>query len=127
MPASSPDGSRIVYSASGQGLRWDTWEVPVLGGEPRLLLPNASGLNWIGNNELLFSEIKQGVQMGVVAATESRSDERSIYLPPGQGMAHRSALSPDRTWVLVVEMDPTGWRPFRVGPSDGSSPVHAGG
>ncbi len=125
MPAFCPDGSRIVYTAIGKGCTWDTWEVPVLGGEPRLLLPNASGLNWIGNNELLFSEIKQGVQMGVVAATESRSDERSIYLPPGQGMAHRSALSPDRKWVLVVEMDATGWRPCRVVPFDGSSTGHA--
>src|SRR4029077_18768966 len=36
-PAFSPDGSRIAYTVP-----WDTWAVPVLGGEPRLWLPNAS-------------------------------------------------------------------------------------
>ena len=32
--------------------------MPVLGGEPRLWLPNASGLVWIDKSKLLFSEIK---------------------------------------------------------------------
>src|SRR5262249_37143300 len=44
------------------------------------------------------------------------------YLPPGDGgMAHRSALSPDGKWVLVVEMDGAGWLPCRLLPFDGSS------
>jgi serine/threonine protein kinase len=40
----SPDNSRISYSVVEP---WDTWEVPVLGGEPHMLLPNASSLTWI--------------------------------------------------------------------------------
>ncbi len=52
----STDKSRISY---GVFLPFDTWEVPVLGGEPHLLLPNASSLTWIeGGKRLLFSEIK---------------------------------------------------------------------
>jgi serine/threonine protein kinase len=43
-PSFSMDGSRIAYGAMGP---WDTWEVPVLGGAPHLLLPNASSLTWI--------------------------------------------------------------------------------
>ncbi len=54
-PVFSPDGSRIAYTVPGT---WDTWAVPVLGGEPRLWLPNASGLGWIDKSKLLFSEIK---------------------------------------------------------------------
>ena len=46
-PAFSPDSSRIVYSTNTNA-GWDTWEVPVLaGGEPRRMLANAEGLQWI--------------------------------------------------------------------------------
>src|SRR5208337_2117589 len=38
-PSFSPDNSFIVYSVVEP---WDTWKVPVLGGEPHLLLPNSS-------------------------------------------------------------------------------------
>jgi len=31
-------------------------------------LRNASGLTWIGPNYVMFSEIKAGVHMGIVAA-----------------------------------------------------------
>ena len=64
-PVFSPDGSRIAY---GTGPPWDTWGVPVLGGEPHIILPNASSLTWIENGKrLLFSEIKQGMHMTVVS------------------------------------------------------------
>src|SRR5262249_19609908 len=53
-PAFSYDGSRIAYSVPPA---WDTWIVPVLGGKPRLILPNASGLTWIDDQHILFSEI----------------------------------------------------------------------
>jgi Tol biopolymer transport system component len=118
-PAFSPDGSRIAYTAHP----WDTWIVPVLGGKPRLWLPNASGLTWIDREHLLFSEIKKGVHMAIVTATESRAEVRDLYVPPTEpGMAHSSYLSPDRKWVLVVEMDATSWLPCRLLPFDGSSP-----
>ena len=47
-----------LYGRHAQDRNWDTWVVPVLGGEPRLWLPNASGLVWIDKSKLLFSEIK---------------------------------------------------------------------
>jgi DNA-binding winged helix-turn-helix (wHTH) protein/Tol biopolymer transport system component len=119
-PVFSPDGSRIAYSV---GVKWDTWVVPALGGEPRLMLPNASGLTWIGNRRVLFSEIKSGRHMGVVTATESRAETHDLYLPRDQsGMAHRSALSPNGKWLLLAEMDSArGWLPCRLLPFEGSS------
>jgi Tol biopolymer transport system component len=36
-------------------------------------------------------------------------------------MAHRSALSPDGKWVLLAEMDNSGWLPCRLAPFDASS------
>ena len=117
-PQFSPDGSRIAYMAGG----WNTWIVPVLGGEPHLMLPNAEGLTWIDPGHLLFSEVKTGIHMAVVTATDTRDQSRDVYVPPRErGMAHRSALSPDHKWVLVAGMDNGGWVPCRLVPFDGSS------
>ncbi len=121
-PAFSPDGSRVAYTVTRPNWQWDTWVVPVLGGEPHLLLPNASGLTWADEKHVLFSEIKKGIHMAIVTATESRNEFRDVYVPPSEfGMAHFSYLSPDRRWVLLAEMDITGWLPCRVVPFDGSS------
>ena len=51
-PVFTPDGSRIAYTdfnVSHGSFAWDTWTVPVLGGQPTRLLPNASGLTWISD------------------------------------------------------------------------------
>jgi eukaryotic-like serine/threonine-protein kinase len=117
-PQFSPDGSTIAYTADD----WNTWSVPSLGGDARLMLPNAEGLTWIDPGHLLFSEIKSGIHMAVVTATDSREQSRDVYVPPrDRGMAHRSALSPDHKWLLVAEMDNGGWLPCRLVPFDASS------
>ena len=120
-PSFSPDGSKIVY---GTPEPWNTWEVPVLGGEPRILMPNSSSLTWIDSGKrLLFSEIKEGLHMGVVTTDEGRGNSRDVYLPAGErSMAHHSYLSPDERWVLVVEMNSSGnILPCRVVPFQGSA------
>lgn len=126
-PAFSPDNSLIAYSVVEP---WDTWEVPVLGGDPRLMLPNASSLTWIeGGKRLLFSEIKNGLHMGVVTTDQNRGNSRDVYLPAGsRSMAHHSYLSPDGRWVLIVQMDNQGnLVPCRVVPFQGTAqPVIVG-
>jgi eukaryotic-like serine/threonine-protein kinase len=127
-PVFSPDGGRVAYTEITRlstGSSWDTWIVPVLGGSPTRLLPNAAGLVWMDEHHLLFSEIMgTGLHMGIVTATESRENERAIYYPNHErAMAHYSFASPDRRWVLVSEMDRTQtFQPCRVVPFDGSSP-----
>jgi eukaryotic-like serine/threonine-protein kinase len=118
-PAFSPDGSRIAY---GTGPPFDMWEVPVVGGAPHIMLPNASSLTWIERGKrLLFSEIKEGLHLVVVTTDLGRGQRREVYVPPGdRSMAHHSYLSPDRRWVLVVEMDNRGnILPCRVVPFEG--------
>jgi serine/threonine protein kinase/Tol biopolymer transport system component len=122
-PVFTPDGARVAYTELELG-QWDTWTVPVLGGQPVRLLPNASGLTWIADHLVLFSEIKSGFHMGIVTSTDSRAASREIYIHPDEhAMAHYSYLSPDRRSVLVVEM--TGvhafTQPCRLVPFDGSS------
>lgn len=122
-PVFSPDGSRIAYTATNTS-DWDTWLVPVLGGEPRMWLPNASGLAWFGKSQLVFSEIQnKAIHMALVTASESRANERTIYVPHHErGMAHRSYPSPDGKSILIVEMDERGlFGPCRLVPMDASS------
>jgi len=65
-PTFSPDSSRIAYGTFDP---WETWEVPVFGGQPRQLLPNSSSLTWIQDGKhVLFSEIKQGLHMALVTS-----------------------------------------------------------
>ena len=49
-PVFTPDGSRVAYSElsrAGAVNSWDTFTVPVIGGESSRLLPNATGLVWL--------------------------------------------------------------------------------
>jgi Tol biopolymer transport system component/predicted Ser/Thr protein kinase len=120
-PVFSPDGSQIDYTVL-EGLNWNTYKIPITGGEPELLLPNATGLSWIDSDNLLFSEIREGIHMGVVTATPLRSDEHSVYFPADpRGMAHRSYISPDKQWAVIVEMQTPVWLRCRLVPLNGSS------
>jgi DNA-binding winged helix-turn-helix (wHTH) protein len=115
--AFSPDDSQITYTAGP----WSTMSVPLLGGEPRLLLHNAAGLSWLDQHHALFSEILTGVHMGLVTATERRESSRRVYLPQHErGMTHYGYASPDRQSVLIVEMGPSaGWGRCRLVAFDG--------
>jgi Tol biopolymer transport system component/predicted Ser/Thr protein kinase len=120
-PVFSPDGSQIAYTEL-RGFHWNTNELSITGGEPRLLLPNAAGLRWIDNQQMIFSEIRGGVHMGVVTAGPARSNEREVYFPADeQGMAHFAFPSPDRKWLVIVEMENFDWVRCRLMPRDGSS------
>jgi len=121
-PVIAPDGAHVAYTVVDESFEWDTFVVPLLGGETRRMLPNAAGLTWIGPRTVLFSEIKSGAHMAIVTADENRAKERDVYVPPHErGMGHRSYLSPGGKNVLIVEMDNDGWLPCRVVPFDGSS------
>jgi Tol biopolymer transport system component len=123
-PQFSPDGTRIAF---GTATPFDTWEVGVLGGEPRLMFKNASSLSWIEDGKrLLFSEIKSGLHMCVVTTDEGRGQSRQVYVPQGErSMAHHSYLSPDGRWVLVVLMNSLGnLTQCRVVPFNGSNEEH---
>jgi eukaryotic-like serine/threonine-protein kinase len=124
-PVFSPDGSRIAYTAG----MWNTWVVPVISGQPRAWLANASGLVWLDKKRVLFSESKgEEVLMGIVTSEETRAGKRDVYLPASvRGMAHRSYPSPDGKSLLVVEMYRGAWLPCRLAPVDASSPGHSVG
>ena len=120
----SSDNSRVYFTQIEGPFTWNTYELPLLGGrEPKLFMANATGLSWLGGDRVLFSAISTGIHMKLSTSNASRTDERDIYIPSDHlhGMVHRSALSPDGKWVLLVEMDSEWWRRCRVVPFDGSS------
>ena len=122
-PTLSPDGSRAVYTTF-TGAGWVSMRLPIGGGAPTLLMRNAAALTWTGANRVMFSEVRDrtSLHMAVVTATENHGESRDVYVPASSTqMAHYSELSPDGRWVLVVEMDTSGWLPCRIVPSDGSS------
>ncbi|MGH9615713.1 MAG: winged helix-turn-helix domain-containing protein [Acidobacteriaceae bacterium] len=121
--AFSPDGSEVAYSVFDRS-GFATYAVPVTGGESHLLLSNAAGLVWLNPHELLFSEAKSGIHLGVVTASETRSGLHEIYFPPHErSMAHYSYPSPNRLWALVVEMDENGkWSQCRLVSLNGNDP-----
>jgi Tol biopolymer transport system component len=121
-PVFSPDGSRVAYTVL-EGGRWDTWQVPSNGGPPTLWLENASGLTWTTKDRLMFSEITdKNIHMAVVTSLADRAGARNVYVPKqDSGMAHRSYVSPDGEWALVVEMANGPWIPCRLVSMSGRS------
>jgi serine/threonine protein kinase/WD40 repeat protein len=120
--AFSPDGSRIAYTIGVA----DSWTVPVLGGGPShwLTVGTPSWIAAMGDQpRIMYSALTgEGIHMGVFTATESRAEQRQVYLPNEvNGMAHRSYLAPDGRSVLTVEMDISNWLPCRLVPFDGSA------
>jgi DNA-binding winged helix-turn-helix (wHTH) protein/Tol biopolymer transport system component len=113
--AFSPDGSNIAYTVL-ETPNFSTYSVSALGGDSHLFLKNAAGLSWLNPNQILFSRINSGIHLGVVTAAVNGDRVRDIYFPSHErGMAHFSLPSPDRKWILVVEMNQYGgWAPCRL-------------
>jgi serine/threonine protein kinase/dipeptidyl aminopeptidase/acylaminoacyl peptidase len=115
----TPDASRIVFTDTTADD--SSFSVPTGGGPTTLFKRNASGLRWIGQGELLFSEMRTPPNMGVVTAS-GEGEPRDVYFPTSRtGMAHFSERSPDGRYVLVIEMENAIRLPCRVIPFDGSS------
>ncbi len=120
--AFSPDGSQLAYTVL-EPPNFATYTVSVLGGDSHLLLNNAAGLTWLDRNQLLFSQVRSGLHMGIVTGTVTRENFRELYFPQHErAMAHYSYASPDRRWALVVEMDENlAWTACRLIALDGRS------
>jgi serine/threonine protein kinase/Tol biopolymer transport system component len=107
--AFTPDSSLITYGTVDP---WNVYQASTVGGgQPTLMLPNASSPSWIDNGKsLLYSEIVGGgLHMVLVTSDLARGNRRLVYESPQQrGMIHHSHLSPDGKWVLIVTMDGAG-------------------
>ncbi|MEO0661738.1 MAG: protein kinase, partial [Planctomycetota bacterium] len=109
-PAWSADGTRLLFHTSVTDLRRDradVWEVAVAGGEPRLLVRDASEPSSGPDGERVFFE-----RRGALYAFErSSGDVATVVPPPAGGWVGYSleyAVAPDgnRVAYLVSELGP---------------------
>ena len=97
---------------------FSTDTVSVLGGDPHLFLKML--LDLAGSVQIKFSSPGSTLEsISGVAVTASRHQAitcAKFYFPSHErGMAHFSSPSPDRKWILVVEMNQYGgWAPCRL-------------
>jgi hypothetical protein len=115
-PAFSPDGSRIAYTVVDPKFGWNTWVVPVLGGEPRMLLPNAAALTWADDARVLFSELKQAYTWGSLPRQKAGLAKEKCTCPM---MLRRWLIAPgcppmengccSRKWNKAVIGAPADW------------------
>jgi hypothetical protein len=123
-PKFTPDGSRITYTTLG-GDGWDTWVVPVLGGQPRLLLTNAEALTWSKDRVPEFRARPLAARRELVPGREIRLS-RPVRVPlcnstaAGPGSAAATGLgTPNRargSCVARGAADPARIRVHRSGP-----------
>ena len=87
---------------------WDTWEVPVLGGEPHLMLPNASSLTWIEKRKASALLRNQAGNAHGSRHYRSRPRSESGKCMTLQGNAAWPTILISlrmASWVLIVEME----------------------
>jgi hypothetical protein len=65
-PSFTPDGQTIIFhlprGRQGANTRWDVWSVPVTGGEPTLVVPDASmGVYGPDGEQLLYLDSPRGI------------------------------------------------------------------
>lgn len=111
-PRVSPDGQTVAFigglMSDFGSVGGDVWTVPIAGGEPRNITPNArltvTSLEW--NDRLIRGTALRGDQAGLFAATGDRGDgfgwSRAASLSAGDAKA---AWSADGQTVATVSQD----------------------
>ena len=123
----SPDGNRLFFwvgASDTLGTRSiSTWEVPALGGEPRLALEGVAEIGWSpAGGWLAYHTAEAGDPMFV---KHESGKTRPLYAEPVPQHAHFPTWSPDQSFIYFVqgfppnEMDiwrirPTGGSPERI-------------
>jgi len=91
----------------------DIWIVPVLSGQAAAALTTAEDRpgSWMhaGQPRVPVSEMTGRDSSVHCLFHREAAEQRNVYVASTTGMAHRSHLSPDRKWVLVIEMDRGKW------------------
>jgi eukaryotic-like serine/threonine-protein kinase len=104
-PRFSPDGSMVLFLRS-QGARLALFRVPLLGGEPRKLVEDASDGDWSPDGRqivFLRSSLEQGLSVSsIFVAASDGSGARRIARFPGQAFRW-PRWSPDGRTIAVVD------------------------
>jgi Tol biopolymer transport system component len=96
--------SNKLYLTQLEGLfAWNTYELPLLGGqEPKLFMPNATGLTWAANDRVLYSTIESGIHMKLATSNASRTDERNVYVPARRAAGDGASVGALTGWKMGI-------------------------
>jgi Tol biopolymer transport system component/tRNA A-37 threonylcarbamoyl transferase component Bud32 len=123
----SPDGTQVFFWVGESDTSNDrvisTWEVPTLGGEPRLALEGVPEIAWSADGRRLVYHTKGAGDPAFVKS--EGSEAQPLYVAPVPKHAHFQIWSPDGSFIYFVqgyppnEMDiwrirPTGGVPERI-------------
>ncbi|HTD61616.1 MAG TPA: S9 family peptidase [Gemmatimonadaceae bacterium] len=124
-PQISPDGATILFRSQRSG--WiNYWTVPVAGGAPHLLAPeaaNQSGAHWSPDGKsILYLSLWNGTQdLRVVPV--GGGTPRVVVKPDGAGYVNNAMWSPDGTRISYTLESPTAPADLYVVPIAGGAPT----
>jgi Tol biopolymer transport system component len=97
-PSFSPDGRKVIFQlprSSSEHTKWDVWSVPVTGGEPTLVLRNASFPRYFPD----------GKQIAIVEPWTDNFAGRSIRIADEQGSRRTLVDANDHIWWPTMSPD----------------------
>jgi dipeptidyl aminopeptidase/acylaminoacyl peptidase len=124
-PVISPDGSALLFRSQRSG--WvNYWSVPMSGGAPRAIAPeaaNQSGAHWSPDGKsILYEALWNGTQdLRVVGATGGAP--RVVAKPDDMGVISNAAWSPDGAHISYTLETPTAPADLYVIAAAGGAPV----
>lgn len=102
-PAWSPNGNLLTYAQLNASGLWDVWELPALGGTPRLLLRDASDATWSPDGKwLAYGRPSSG---SLWVSTPSGDDATQLASESGY-QASDPRFSPDGSEIAFVAKAP---------------------
>jgi serine/threonine-protein kinase len=105
-PSWSPDGSTLAYAQMNDSGTMDAWEVPALGGSPRMVLQDANDPTWTPDGRsLLYANMVDGAIW--TSGVSGENPRLLVRMDAGQ-FATEIRMSPDSTMVAIAIRYPGG-------------------
>lgn len=112
-PRFSPDGKRVLFTRSARPEwvaetdanrpgKWDLYTVPVAGGEPQLLVKDASWGVWTGDEEVVFARHTKVLRLDLKQKQETLLADSAAVPALGGADLQNPHLSPDRRYLTIT-------------------------
>jgi Tol biopolymer transport system component len=122
-PVFAPDDTRVIFTAKGETTR-NLYEIPALGGQPRLLKRAARNARFSPDGRWLAYVSLDPTGSLRMAAADGRNDQA---LAPGLFDVSCASWSPDSCYLLILAHPDLSFEPdYWIVPIDGRSPIDTG-
>ena len=122
-PTFSPDDTRVIFTAEGEAIR-NLYEIPALGGQPRLLKRAATGARFSPDGRWLAYVSLDPSRSAHIAAADGGGDR---HLAPDLFDVSGVAWSPESRHLLILAHNDHRFEPdYWIVAVDGGSPIDTG-